>query len=113
MQDILRVRRFMADGQAYRMNIFRIDNRKPLRPPDGALPHAVIFDGAGGFLKWRDYWRNCHWIVVIDRTEPMAREAAGVLNRDYIENRIDGKTLDGIPAAPVGIELLSYSVPLR
>lgn len=108
LQDVVRVRKFMADGQGYRTDIFRIDGRKPPQMPGSVEPHAVIFDGTTAFLKWGNSWKGCHRVVIIDRTEPTARDAAGVLNREYISDRVDEQVPAGAPAVPAGVELASY-----
>jgi hypothetical protein len=92
-QDILRVRKFMSDGKPYRSDV----TSSAIKPASGVLsPFVVIFDGAQGFLKWRDDFASSHWIVVLDRTEPHFREAANLLNGRYIQYRVNAQPL-GLP----------------
>jgi hypothetical protein len=107
LQDILRARRFLKPGEHYRSEVFRVDGK---RPPisDVGLPHFTIFDGATSFLRWRDSQRNANWIIFLDRTEPYFRDAASLLDQEYISNRINDEGLNLPPVIPLGIEIVSY-----
>jgi hypothetical protein len=107
LQDILRVRRLMKEGEHFRSEVFRIDGKK-LPVADYAVPDITIFDGATSFLKWRDSQRYSNWIILLDRTEPYFRDAAAMLDQEYIRNRISDEGLKNIPTAPPGVELVSY-----
>ncbi|HDY99882.1 MAG TPA: hypothetical protein ENH52_00235 [Nitrospirae bacterium] len=107
LQDILRVRKFMGEGSAYRSNIFPVE-REALQTIQSRSLTVVIFDGATGFLKWRDYLRGFDWIVILDRTEPYFHDAIDQLNQEYIENRISEKKLENVTSLPPGVEMVVF-----
>lgn len=108
LQDVLRVRKFFtSEDQAYRLEILPVDGHEPPKTADGLVPHVTIFDGATGFIKWRDYYRNSHWIILLDRTEPRFQEAVYILNQEYIPP-VDGEKIQGMPSIPLGVELVAY-----
>lgn len=106
LQDILRVRKFMGAGQPYHTNVFRMDGKKPPRRSD-TPPYVTIFDGAAGFLKWRDNWRSSHWIAIFDRTEPNFDLAIDLFNQEYIKNHTNNTSLE-IDYLPTNCELMAY-----
>jgi len=107
LQDVLRVRRFMKEGEHFRSEVFRVDGK---RPPitDFANPYITIFHGATGFLKWRDSQLSSNWIVLLDRTEPYFGDAAALLIQGDNLNRIDDESLQNLPPVPQGVEIVSY-----
>ncbi|MBC7341777.1 MAG: hypothetical protein H5U02_04925 [Clostridia bacterium] len=108
LQDILRVRRFLSEGKAFRTEIYPASRNMPPRLEKGSDPCVVIFDGAAGFLKWRDNWRISNWIVLLDRTGPNFREAVEIVNQEFIKNRIGNCPELDIPPVPRGIEIIVY-----
>lgn len=89
LQDILRVRNFFTtEGQPYCGEVLSAQGNTPPQTTDELAPHVVIFDGATGFIKWRDYYRNSHWIVLLERTDLRFQEAVEIINQEYI-NRVD------------------------
>lgn len=109
LQDVLRVREWLSEGQAYRSEILSVDGSKPPRTQHGSVPSVTIFDGASGFLKWRDYWRNSHWIVVLDNTELHFMDAVYEINEGYRRsNRLSKGEIQNIPSIPSGVELVIY-----
>ncbi|MBW4548612.1 MAG: hypothetical protein KME25_29900 [Symplocastrum torsivum CPER-KK1] len=109
LQDVLRVREWLSDGQAYRSEVLSVDGSKPPRTQHGSIPSVTIFDGASGFLKWRDYWRNSHWIVVLDNTELHFMEAVYEINEGYRRsNRLSKVEIQNILSIPSGVELVIY-----
>lgn len=108
LQDILRVRKFMGGGKAYRTEVIAAQSSNVPSIAGEAEPHVTIFDGASGFTKWRDYWRSSQWLVLLDRTEPGFDEGARAINTEYITNRL-GETESGdVPLPPAGVELVFY-----
>ncbi|GAA6616840.1 hypothetical protein [Scytonema sp. NUACC26] len=108
LNDVLRVRNFcISEGQAYRSEVLPALGNNPPQTTNGLIPHVTIFDGATGFLKWRDNWRNSHWIVLLERTEPHFQEAVIEINNEY-GNRFDGEEIQNIPCIPPGVELVVY-----
>ena len=108
LQDVLRVRKFFTiEKQAYRLEVLPVDGHEPPKTAYELVAHVTIFDGAAGFIKWRDYYRNSHWIILLDRTEPRFQEAVYILNQEYIPP-VDGEQIQGMPSIPVGVELVAY-----
>lgn len=108
LQDVLRVRKFfISENQAYRLEILPVDGHEPPKTMDGLVPHVTIFDGATSFIKWRDYYRNSHWIILLDRTETRFQESVYILNQEYIDP-VDGEKIQGMPSIPIGVELVAY-----
>lgn len=107
LQDVLRVRKFMGEGKAFRTDAVASQSRNVPNLARDAAPHVTIFDGATGFTKWRDYWRDSHWLVLLDSTESGFDEAANLLNAD-IRNRLDDEFSDDVPPPPAGVELVYY-----
>lgn len=105
LQDVLRVRSLSSTQQHYHTELFS-DRRQPnLSGYDN--PFVTVFDGALGFLKWRDYFRNSHWIILLDRTENNFPEAVDILNQDYM-GRVSEEKLENLSSIPLGVETLVY-----
>jgi len=107
LQDILRVHNFLSEGQAYRSEILPSQGSVPPQTTDELVPHVTIFDGATGFIKWRDDWCNSHWIILLERTEPHFKEAVEIIDTDYI-NRHNWEEIPNIIPAPSGVEMVVY-----
>jgi hypothetical protein len=107
LHNVLRVRNFLNEGEAYRSEVLPAQGNNPPQTTNKLIPNVTIFDGATGFLKWRDDWRNSHWIVLLERTEPRFQEAVTEINNEY-GNRVDGEEIHNIPSVPPGVELVVY-----
>ncbi len=107
LQDVLRVREFAGANQNYRSQVFSVTNRKLPGTAGGLRPAVAVFDGAAGFLKWREDLRKSDWIVLLDRTERYFDDAVAVLHEEYI-NRVDGDGLEAPGHVPPGVELISF-----
>ncbi|MCL6477512.1 MAG: hypothetical protein K6T65_03775 [Peptococcaceae bacterium] len=111
-QDLLRVRRFLFEGKAYRTDVYSVNGSRQLRN-GSTSPAVAIFDGALAFLKWRDMWTGSNWVVLLDRTCPNFWEGAEALNQDFIKNRtLKNPELD-LPPVTAGIEMILYEVAPR
>jgi hypothetical protein len=67
----------------------------------------VIFDGALGFTKWKEYFPNHSWIVLLDHTEPNFQNAVSQINQEYIyRSNTSAKIL--FPSIPSGIEMMFF-----
>lgn len=104
LQDILKVRKFIRQGQTYRSEVMALGIEAL---PDTVVPYLTIFDGALSFLKWRDSWRQTHWIAVLDRTETHFPEAVNVLNQQYVTDRMNAE-IPVLPTLPAGMEILLF-----
>lgn len=106
LQEVLRIKGRVAAGLGYRANL-RSDREAKVKPDASEIPSLVIFDGAAGFLKWRDAWRGSHWIIILDKTEPRFKEAVDTLNQEYLNNRLEDTPLS-LPELPAGVDVLAY-----
>lgn len=107
LQDILQVRRFLNGNVPYRSDICRVNGKAPVFANEGVTPSFVIFDGATGFIRWRDHLRDSNWMVILDKTDARFREAADVLNQAYL-NRIDDNGLVNLPSPPAGVDVMNF-----
>ncbi|MBD2415310.1 hypothetical protein FACHB389_17705 [Nostoc calcicola FACHB-389] len=107
LQDILRVRNFLPAGQAYRSEILPSQFSKSPQTTNRLVPHVTIFDGATGFIKWRDDWRKSHWIILLERTDTHFKEAVEIIDTDYI-NRQNWEEIQNIIPTPSGVEMVVY-----
>jgi len=107
-QDVLRARKFLSEGSAYRSNVIPADREQASLTDNQEIPYAVIFDGAMSFLKWRDYWRQSNWIVLLDKTESCFHEAANQLNNEYVEKRVSDALIENALELPQGIDIISF-----
>lgn len=113
LQDVLRVRRFLSDGDTFKTDVFPASRSQVHDMKCNERPRVVIFDGSLGFVKWKDYYRDLHWVVLLDRTEPSYQEALETFNEEYMQNR-DGEPLQlNLVRVPSGIELVAYKEACR
>jgi len=100
--DVLRLKEGSRD---YRGMIVSTTTKEPKLP--GGTPRLVIYDGASGYLKYRDRFPDSHQLVLLDRSEARFSEAVSQLNRDYLQ-----RTTDGPPGlttgAPAGVEQMVF-----
>lgn len=104
LQDLLRVRRFGRDGDAYRTDLVLTNWR--LRRENYERPAVVVFDGAAAYLRWRGTWPASHHIVVLDRRDFRFAEAVAQLNAAYVE-RVDDLALQ-LPPVPASLECMAF-----
>jgi hypothetical protein len=69
---------------------------------------VVIFDGASGYLRWRDAWQDSNWMVILDRSDSQFELAVDQLSRDFVQRRMHDTTFKGLPPLPPGVEVLVY-----
>lgn len=108
LQDVLRIRSFMNEGEAFRSEVFAYGSRVPPIATRYQSPHVVIFDSAKSFLRWRGHLRKLNWIVLLDRTETKFTDAAVVINQDRMKYKISETPVADVPAPPAGVEIVSY-----
>ena len=101
LQDLIRCRRFLPDGYAYRTDL------TPHSAPklSQQFPYATVFDGALAYLRWRDECRGTHQIIVLDRSAAHFHDATNIINQAYL-NRANSGTRTLPP--PAGIETLIF-----
>jgi hypothetical protein len=116
LQDVLRVKKFLKDGEGYRSDILSVHtNTVPKALTNSGIPAVVVFDGALGFLKWRSSWPRSNLAVLLARTDPRLVEAVQELNRPVSFRNcsvLPSLRYSGIefkvPSIPKGIELMVY-----
>lgn len=113
LSELLRVKRYLTPGNSFLSNIFATNSRRPPRYEGDLAPHLVIFDGAPGFLKWRDNFPASHWLVLLDQTEPSFEAARDTLNNIYLQRNGSDPDLDGIPVLPEGVEMIFFQERMR
>ena len=112
LQDVLRVRKFLGVGQAFRSEAVAAGGQDAAEEAGELKPHVTVFDGSTGFAKWRDYCRDSHWVVLLDRTEPGFEGAAALLNAEY-SNRVGEEKLEELPEVPAGLEVVAFTEACR
>lgn len=111
LQEILRIREFQSSNRSYRTRVISDRNRYVSAHSNISDPPLVIFDGALGFLKWRNYWKKSNWIVILDRTEYQFDSAVEQINREYIQNRKNDSNIEiSNIEIPFGIEVMVFKV---
>ena len=105
LDDLLSLQK--GGGKASRTTVLPVRSSKPPDFGGGKPPPVTVFDGANGYLKWRDRLRSSHTIVVLDRTEPRFDDAIAQLQRDYVQRSADPIPWTP-PPAPGGIEAVSF-----
>jgi hypothetical protein len=75
-------------------------------------PPAVVFDGPAGYLRLRSYWRRSPWLVLLDRTSPIATAAGDAFNHDLALS-IDDADLSALGEPPDQFEIRAYYDALR
>jgi hypothetical protein len=106
--ELLRVRRFSGARRQFHSDIFTAASKWPPRKSTLGVPNVVIFDGAAGFMKWRDSFPESHLLVVLDQTDALFTEAVHRLNYEYscrIENEVLPKSF---PVPQPGMELTLF-----
>ncbi len=107
LDDLLNLQK--GGGRASRTAVLPVRSSKPPDFSGRSPPPVTVFDGANGYLKWRDRLRSSHAIVVLDRTEPRFDDAVAQLQRDYVQRSADPIPWTP-PPAPGGIEALYFSL---
>jgi hypothetical protein len=104
--DVLRVRRFIRDGEPFTSDVIRVRGHSLDWINESYKPSFIVFDGATAFIRWHSRVRDRNWLVILDRTETSFREAADILNEAYLRRLTDKQV--NFPAPPKGIEVMSY-----
>jgi len=102
MSDLLRLREGSRDYRGMIVSTTAKDPRMPTK-----TPRVAIFNGAAGYLKFRDRFALSHQVLLLDRSEPRFREAASQVNRQFYQ-RIGEGPEEVVADAPVGVERLVF-----
>ena len=89
-----------------------ISSRKGLTSKQQALtPQLVLFDGATSYLRLGGQWQQSSHLIVIDRTEPSALDAATKFKQRRQKGLGAARAAHlGLPPVPQGLELSAYWV---
>jgi hypothetical protein len=104
---ILRCRKFLPPGEHYRADVLAAQGQTVPDHLLGKVPRLVVFDGAQGFLRWRDQWMNSSWLIVFDRTDRATDLGVEASTKERARRTGDLDLLDEINL-PDGIELIAY-----
>lgn len=105
LQDILRAKTFLPQGDCSRSEILSL-TAKSVSSPALETP-TVIFDGARALLRCSVHWPAANWIVILNRTE--WRFADGVALVDDVYEMSDSVALGtSFPPPPLGIEYTAF-----
>ncbi|MCF8011159.1 MAG: hypothetical protein K9L17_06800 [Clostridiales bacterium] len=107
LQDILRTRRLLREGESYKTDIIPTSKSKA-QFGSSEVPGLVVFDSALGFLRLKDYYQNSHWVVLLDRTELSHSEGLEQLNWEFMQNRSGDVIKTEFKDVPPGVELVIY-----
>lgn len=103
LDDLARLQPQSGTGTGYRTAVHPPYGLSRKVPADA--PPVVIFDGANGYLNFRDRFRKSHAVVLLDRTEPQIENAIYQIQSDYDQRRLDdGAPLPLLPSVPLSIE---------
>jgi hypothetical protein len=110
LSDLFRLEGFNARSIGHRYLIHSSNSNKLEVATDNNLnpDSLVIFDGALGFLKWREIYRNHNWVVILDHTDTNFPNAVAEVNREYINRSEAAIDLEFHPL-PTGIEMMFFA----
>lgn len=111
LQDVLRVRRFVAARQGYRSELVTLGKRPPSEIVLTGVERGVVYDGAVGFFTWGSLWQECHQVAVLDRTEPYFQDAIDAINERFARRGAQDGAIVPDGDIPAGAELLVFREP--
>lgn len=106
--DLARTRQTIGTSGTYRSYISNATNPSWPRGVPSRLPTLALFDGGLPFLKWRHHFLACHWLVVLDRTDPRSLDAANQLRGEYTSGRTDFADDIAPLSVPSKVELAAF-----
>ena len=107
LQDIIRAKRFDHTHAGYKSDVWPSRRITPTNLKGHDNPNLVLFDGASAFIKWKYFFGESDWVVVLDRTEHAYDQAVRELNEEYL-TRVDRFDLDIDLQCPNGIDVMSF-----
>ena len=107
LSDLLRVKEYQSQGQAYRSSVISGTSRKSIGAVRELSPYVVIFDGARSFNKWKDDWTKFNIIIVLERIDLNFDYTVGQINNEYY-NRSNKKVKITFPPITPGIEMMFF-----
>lgn len=102
-QEILRVRRFVADEGTHRSDVISSTGTRQ-EEARSVTPAVAIFDGAKSLLRWGSLWPSASRVVLLERTDSRLRDATEEIDRLHLSQRaIAAEALLGTPPGVEGI----------
>lgn len=103
---VLRVRRWQGPGKVFSSEVLpSITAPEDANLADLQRFSVVVFDGAGGYLRWQHRLRGQHHIVLLSRTDRRLDDAVSALDKAFRFREGDPLTLSSLPA---GLEALGF-----
>lgn len=107
LNDLFRVEGFTLNNTGHRFAVHASANNDiSMMPVENQNPVA-IFDGALGFVKWKELFRKNNWIVILDRTDPNFSDAVGQINSEYTF-RLENPITPSLPLPLSGMEMMFF-----
>lgn len=111
LNDALRAKDFLQPGEAYRTDILSASASEVQVDPLAAMAPLAIFDGANAYLRWRREFSSANSLVLLDRCQSGAEDAASAFIQEHAKRADDFQPLlDQIPA---GVEVAGFIGAVR
>lgn len=107
LQDVVRIRRFSKATETYRSEIYHVTS-KDCENLGQEIPTIIIFEGATSFLRWRNFWCQSNWVVLLDQTELEFDLAVQTFNDEYIRSPVNDREISNFPLIPTHIPTAMY-----
>jgi hypothetical protein len=109
LNDIFRVEGFNPSNAGHRFLMHTSSNNDPITMSlDNPFPNSVvIFDGALGFVKWKEMYKTQNWVVVLDHTDSNFSDAVSQINSEYAY-RSESTIKKTLPLLPNGVEMMFF-----
>ncbi len=110
--DFVRVKgaQFQSTGLSHRTYVLPATGKYNQQFASKINNFITVFDNSLGFIKWRNFFRNSNWFVILDKTDRNFDLAIKEVNEEYIQNRVEKNVKLPIPNAPAGIDLMLFEV---
>lgn len=106
--ELFRVHGFNPPSSGHRFLLQAANSQETIKLPlDVSQSFSVMFDGSLSFTKWKEYFKNENWIVLLDHTEANFKNAVSQINQEYIY-RTDAPLKISLPPIPSGIEMMFF-----
>lgn len=105
LQDALRVREFLAEGDGYRSVIVAASASEIHVDSLASSARVAIFDGATAYLRWRREFVGTNNLVLLDRCQPSAEDAAAAFIQEHAKRQDHFEMPED---APQGLEAAAF-----
>lgn len=106
LQDLIRMKHLVGSASPFLTETIPATSKDPSYRST-KKPFAVIFDGAKGFINWREHFTQSNWIVLLDRTEPEFESGVNLVNQLYFNRSADPTNVIE-QKYPPGVELMTF-----